>query len=348
MTLASHRLDGVVSAGAALFPDAGAVCPPAPRFSSLDRRATRTYMPVTKVNDQQFSLRPGPNRLGAGADAGVSATENVSPDAPATARVDHDVAPVTGRATGSAPVRANRVPLVDLPPLEHLTADSGQFIGRGAAAEILGSAISGQQPDPRKADEVAAPATAADGEAPSSAPLIASDGTDARPILALLDVESEGPAKGNRYEIRVPLAHIGRGAHNDVVIPDESVSDTHAKLQRRDDGWYVTDLGSTNGTYVAGQRLTTERRLDGAQNIRLGGVRVVFRPRDRGVVPNPERRAVASLDRTKSSNVVPVAAPQVTTALPEPKAARRAIPAWVWAVVVLAVVAVAAFFLLNR
>ena len=47
----------------------------------------------------------------------------------------------------------------------------------------------------------------------------------------------------------VPVANIGRGDYNDVVIADPSVSTMHAKLQRRDAVWVLTDLGSTNGTF---------------------------------------------------------------------------------------------------
>ena len=61
-------------------------------------------------------------------------------------------------------------------------------------------------------------------------------------------------------------------------LTDESVSETHAKLQRRDDGWYVVDMGSTNGTYVGGTRITGERRLDGAPDVRFGGVKLSFIP----------------------------------------------------------------------
>src|SRR5947207_11036664 len=103
---------------------------------------------------------------------------------------------------------------------------------------------------------------------------------DTRPVLAVLEVINEGVNRGTRYEVRVPLAHIGRGAHNDVAIDDDSVSDIHAKLQRREDGWYLIDLGSTNGTYVGGSRLTHERRLDGVPDVRFGGVKLTFRPAD--------------------------------------------------------------------
>ena len=54
--------------------------------------------------------------------------------------------------------------------------------------------------------------------------------------------------------IKVPVVNIGRGDYNDIVMADPSVSTTHAKLQRRDAIWILTDLGITNGTYVEGER----------------------------------------------------------------------------------------------
>ena len=53
--------------------------------------------------------------------------------------------------------------------------------------------------------------------------------------------------------IRVPVVNIGRADFNDIVLAEPSVSTTHAKLQRRDGLWVISDLGSTNGTYVEGE-----------------------------------------------------------------------------------------------
>jgi hypothetical protein len=183
---------------------------------------------------------------------------------------------------------------------------------------------------------------------PSIAPLPQDAVADGRPVLAVLEVSNEGPAKGTQYSICVPLAHIGRGAYNDVVIADDSVSDAHAKLQRRDDGWFLVDVGSTNGTYVAGQRIAAERRLDGAPDLRFGGVKMIFRPRDGSADTNKGTRAIASVDRSKLRQTAAAPAPQITTAPPPANQARPGFPAWVWAVVVLAVGAAAGFFLLNR
>jgi len=105
------------------------------------------------------------------------------------------------------------------------------------------------------------------------------EGEGSKPVLAVLEITNEGPSKGTRLNISSPLAHVGRGAHNDVVIVDESVSETHAKLQRRDDTWYLMDLESTNGTYAGGGRLTAEFRLTPGCDIRFGGVKTSFHPR---------------------------------------------------------------------
>lgn len=103
------------------------------------------------------------------------------------------------------------------------------------------------------------------------------DAAPERPVLATLDVKSTGVLQGRSFEIRSPLTHLGRGTHNDVVLADESVSDSHAKLQSRDDGWYVVDMGSTNGTYVGGRRILGEARLEGAPDLRVGGIKFIFR-----------------------------------------------------------------------
>jgi pSer/pThr/pTyr-binding forkhead associated (FHA) protein len=184
--------------------------------------------------------------------------------------------------------------------------------------------------------------------APPPVPVAPTVPVDGRPVLALLQITNEGPSKGQEYDIRVPLVHVGRGAHNDIVVPDDSVSDTHAKIQRRDDGWYVVDVGSTNGTYVGGQRLTAERKLEGSPDLRFGGVKMIFRPRDGGADTNKGTRAIASVDRSKLRETVAPATLLAAATTPASKPEGQGIPAWIWGVVALAVAGAAAFFLLNR
>jgi pSer/pThr/pTyr-binding forkhead associated (FHA) protein len=222
-----------------------------------------------------------------------------------------------------------------LPPIVPASKQTANPIAVATPVDAsLGSARAEASADDASADRVDAPA-----------PL-----PDDRPVLAFLDVTSDGPAKGAKYEIRVPFVNVGRGAHNDIVLPDDSVSDVHARFQRREDRWYLVDVGSRNGTYVGGQRLAEERRMEGAQNVRFGGVKTIFRPRDGAVVPDPqttlERSKALGLHDARSAKP----APQVTTALPPNESAksRRGLSMWFWSVVVLAVGAVIVFFLLNR
>jgi pSer/pThr/pTyr-binding forkhead associated (FHA) protein len=104
---------------------------------------------------------------------------------------------------------------------------------------------------------------------------------EAAPLASLLF--RSGDYKGRRLPIKVPVVNIGRGDYNDVVILDASVSTMHAKLQRREAIWILTDLGSTNGTYVEGERLTGETALTPGTTLRFGDVMVLFEPLDEHV-----------------------------------------------------------------
>src|SRR5439155_26857891 len=73
-------------------------------------------------------------------------------------------------------------------------------------------------------------------------------------FLANLIVRS-GSRKGQRLPIKTPIVNIGRADYNDIALPDESVSTSHAKLQRREGVWVLVDLDSTNGSFVDGERV---------------------------------------------------------------------------------------------
>jgi pSer/pThr/pTyr-binding forkhead associated (FHA) protein len=114
----------------------------------------------------------------------------------------------------------------------------------------------------------------------SAAPPVITEVTAAtvRKPLATLEVINEGPMKGTSFELFTPLANIGRGPHNDVALQDESVSDSHAKILRRDGAWWLADLASTNGSYVGGRRVQGEQQLAGAPDVRFGSVKMMFKP----------------------------------------------------------------------
>lgn len=102
------------------------------------------------------------------------------------------------------------------------------------------------------------------------------------PLASILVRSGEG--KGERHQVRVPVANLGRADYNDVVIADPSVSTMHAKLQHRGGIWMLSDLGSTNGTFVDGELASGEVPLGPGATIRLGEVTMLFDPVDNGSV----------------------------------------------------------------
>ena len=64
---------------------------------------------------------------------------------------------------------------------------------------------------------------------------------------------------------------LGRGAQNDLALDsDEFASARHARIEPRRDGVWVEDIGSSNGTYVNGARISRARRLAPGDVIRIG------------------------------------------------------------------------------
>src|SRR5215510_1516784 len=71
-------------------------------------------------------------------------------------------------------------------------------------------------------------------------------------------------------QIESPRFTIGRGAENSLCIPATVVSRSHAELIRVGAGYLLRDLGSTNGSFVNGARIT-EQMLNDGDTLRFGG-----------------------------------------------------------------------------
>ena len=93
------------------------------------------------------------------------------------------------------------------------------------------------------------------------------------PVSRAKLVVVKSPALDTGEEIPVdsmPIA-IGRGSQNEVPLDgDEFASAEHARFESRRDGLWVEDVGSTNGTFVNGARVTTPRRLSRGDIVRVG------------------------------------------------------------------------------
>lgn len=118
-----------------------------------------------------------------------------------------------------------------------------------------------------------------EGELPSAHEVVEThEGIIRRPeesgpaVLELMDSGDVSPA----FDLGERTVQIGRISDNDIVLPDPNVSRVHARVELRDGSYVVTDLESTNGTWVNEQRVETARLREN-DVIRLGSTRFIFR-----------------------------------------------------------------------
>lgn len=76
---------------------------------------------------------------------------------------------------------------------------------------------------------------------------------------------------GKRYVLDKAVTSVGRGRDNDIVLASDCVSRRHVRFERREDGAYVVDLASTNGTFINDEpKAVRERKLVRGDQIRVG------------------------------------------------------------------------------
>ena len=141
---------------------------------------------------------------------------------------------------------------------------------------------------------------------------------------ALLVVE-RGPVSSLRFALKQDQVTIGRSAGNELVLADAEVSRRHARVVRRADGYAVEDIGSTNGTFVNGQRISHLTLLQDGDTIDLGDtvrLRFVSSP---GAPPAPPEPSVAISERP-TEMLAPPPGTAGYDAQPRPAAAPAAYP----------------------
>jgi hypothetical protein len=80
---------------------------------------------------------------------------------------------------------------------------------------------------------------------------------------------------GRKHEVTSPSVVLGRSREADVRVADVNVSRRHAELRQEGAGYWIVDLGSTNGIEVNGKR-TDKARLRDGDRILLGATEIVF------------------------------------------------------------------------
>ncbi len=87
----------------------------------------------------------------------------------------------------------------------------------------------------------------------------------------LVVVSSAAYETGATWELDSAAVGVGRAATNQIALEhDEYASTRHARIEPRPDGVWLSDVGSTNGTFVNGIRLTRDRKLVPGDVIRIG------------------------------------------------------------------------------
>src|SRR5699024_9818595 len=111
------------------------------------------------------------------------------------------------------------------------------------------------EPQPRTEHGSVAPATGAERSGSGGHPIVEID--------------------GQQYLLTGPVTVIGRGGDADIILEDTGVSRHHLELRAEADGSLVgTDLGSTNGTFVDGERIRTPVALQDRSLLQLGSTRL--------------------------------------------------------------------------
>jgi len=123
-------------------------------------------------------------------------------------------------------------------------------------------------------------------------------------------VVQSGSEPGRIYEVAGRKVVVGRQSGNDVVVPDEQVSRKHAEIEERSGVLVVTDLNSSNGTFVNGTRISSPQTLRAGDTVQVGTtvLRVVESQNSAATVPTGyEQPAPGSYSGGYGSSSTPAA-----------------------------------------
>ncbi|TFC74121.1 FHA domain-containing protein [Cryobacterium sp. TMS1-20-1] len=128
-------------------------------------------------------------------------------------------------------------------------------------------------PAPAAAFPAAAP-IAAPAPTPAPAPIAraspAADGALATAQNTTRLVITSGPKSGTEFPLSTETITIGRSADSSLVIRDDYTSTHHARLMLWHDEWMLQDLDSTNGTFLAGTRVTVPTKIPLNATVKIG------------------------------------------------------------------------------
>lgn len=89
---------------------------------------------------------------------------------------------------------------------------------------------------------------------------------------------TQGPLAGARISLGTQPVLLGRADDSTLVLNDDYASGHHARFIPRGDDWYLEDLGSTNGTFLDHDRVTTAVKVPLGTPVRVGKTVIELRP----------------------------------------------------------------------
>ena len=122
----------------------------------------------------------------------------------------------------------------------------------------------------REVRSTASPAPEATGFHP-----VGPGGREPATDASLVVLKGGGLEAGERFDLFGGLT-IGRSADADVRIEDRFASGVHSRLFSRSGGYYIEDMGSTNGTFLNGSQLSGESNLTDLDEVRIGDTEFRF------------------------------------------------------------------------
>lgn len=143
------------------------------------------------------------------------------------------------------------------------------------------------------------------------------------PIFSL--IQKKGPEPNRDFQLEKEYITIGRGKANDIVIDDPEVSRNHASLTRHESGWMIEDLGSVNGVWINGQRISEPTILRPGDQVSFGP-NILLSMERRSPIPS---QASAPSEVTRMSNKhTPTAQPALIISSPKAQNQRKGISTW--------------------
>jgi predicted component of type VI protein secretion system len=152
-----------------------------------------------------------------------------------------------------------------------------------------------------------------------------------------------GPTPGKVFQLKSDEVFIGRDVGNDIVINDAEISRRHARLAIQAGGYILEDMGSTNGTAVNGERLTSRHVMREGEIISFGEhVALVFESladdKEATVVgPRTARKAPVEPSQA-AAEPAPKSHTSPRPAQAAPVIGKKKFPGWVIVVVVILLV----------